>query len=319
MQANRIAEPKCRRGYVLLMVLAVSVLVVTVLASLAKMSLRRGLQAADAERQLQQRWGAQSLQEAVLKQAPKIFALRAERQAELKPDEPLPTTIRTAMNLGGVTFDLMLADEDAKLNLNALYHHVGKMKTEQALAKSVGPLFARAMALNPASAPMQLERQSSRLRQDDDDDEEEARPLIPDAFRSWGEVFDVSYIERMEGEAALPNLTTGITCWGGGQLNFRRASDEAFLAIAGSVIQDGAAKRMLTRYRDNPLISGNVLLEAQVTNRSKRERLTRLLSEVSTNYSLWIHASIRNGTSMQRFVVMSIDDEGVTHYEQFAH
>lgn len=306
-----------RRGYVLLIVLAVSVLVVTVLSTLAQVSLRRGLQAADAERDLQQRWGGVTLQEALLKDAPKVFLAQEERAAELTPGVPPPPTIRDAITLGGVTFDMLLGDEDAKLNLNTVYHQSGKMKTEQVLAK-VQPRLTRAIRLVPAVKPMQLSRES---RRDTDEEELSEQPQGPPrALRSWGEVFDIGRLKQdLASEAALPTVTSGITCWGGGQLNFRRATDDAILAVAGSVIQDGAASLLLQRYRQNPTVGVDTLLLAEVQNQQKRERLTRLLSQTSNNFSLWMNASASDGQSVRRFIVMNRDDEGVIRYEQFEH
>ncbi|MCA9140009.1 MAG: hypothetical protein KDB00_24720, partial [Planctomycetales bacterium] len=111
-----------RGGYVLLMVLAVLVLMVTVLATLSKLSLRRALAAADAQVRLQQRLGAESIEKALLPQAGKIFETLEEQTEQIRESTgnvvPTPKQIRHAFTMGGVTFDIVLADEDAKLNLN---------------------------------------------------------------------------------------------------------------------------------------------------------------------------------------------------------
>ncbi len=308
-----------RDGYVLLVVLAVSVFVVTVLGTLAKVSLRRGIQAADAQRSLQQRWGSLTLEKAILSQTPQIFQVREELAAKATPGVPPPPTIRTALSLGGVTFDLLLGDEDAKLNLNSLYHHAGPIKTERALREIVGPSVSTATQFIPATKPLLLSRESQRVT-DDPNQPEAVEREIPDAFRSWGEVFDLIRLGRqLGGDAALPNATTGITCWGNGQLNFRRASDEAILAVVGSVIQDGGARRLLQRHRKNPRAGVSVLLQTEVTDDGNRDQLATLLAETSTNFSLWIHASTKGGGSLQQLVVMNRDEEGVTRYQKFAY
>ena len=46
--------------------------------------------------------------------------------------------IQSNLVLGDVTFDLLLADEDAKLPLNTLYHHVGLKKTEDSISRIAG-------------------------------------------------------------------------------------------------------------------------------------------------------------------------------------
>jgi hypothetical protein len=307
-----------RDGYVLLVVIAVSVLVVTVLGTLAKQSLRRGLEAADAERSLQKRWGTLTLERALLAKAPKIFELREEIAAELTPGVPPSTTIRTALTLNGVTFDLLLADEDAKLNLNSLYHHVGEQQTQQAISKIIGPGTARTLRLVPAVKPLMLSRESQRNTLESDENDTE--PIVPDAFRSWGEVFDLGAMEAQIGsDAALPNLTTDITCWGTGQLNIRRASDQAILAVAGSVVQDGGAQRLLKRYRESKTASLSVLLQTEISGQRNRDKLSRMLSETSINFSVWVDASANGSGSQRTFAVMRRDEEGVTRQTKFAH
>ena len=312
----RLDSARSRLGYVLMIVLATSVLVVTVLGTLANVSLRRALQAADAGRELQQRWGTLTLQKTVLSQAPDLFLQRQELATESRLDAPPPPMIRDAMTLGGVTFDLMLGDEDAKLNLNVIYHLSGRQKTEQVLSEA-SPSAAMYARLVPAVQPQQLSRQQ-RSRPRDSDSDEEIEP-VADAFRSWGEVFDINALEQNLGsEAALPIATTGITCWGSGQLNFQRATDEAILAVAGSIVQDGGARRILKRYRDNPTIDLAALLQNEVANPQNRRQLARRLGQTSNHFSLWIHSSTPQRKFQQQLTVMSRDDEGVIRFESFA-
>lgn len=306
------------RGYVLLVVIAVSVLVITVLGTLAKTSLRRGLEAADAERSLQQRWGSYTLQKALLEEAPQIFEARDEITKELMPGQaPPPSVIRAVLTLRGVTFDMLLADEDAKLNLNAYYHRQGPQQTRQAVTGVAGAPVTLALRLTPATTPLLANARLLAGGQGGDDEDIE---VIPDAFRSWGEVFDIESLSSQLGsDAALPNLTTAVTCWGTGQLNIQRASDQAILAVAGSVVQDGGAQRLLKRYRDSRVPSLTTLLQTEITSPRNRQQLAELLSESSTNFSIWIDASTRGRPSVRTFTVMQRDDEGVTRQTKFVH
>lgn len=324
--ATRPSRPRRCDGYVLLTVIAVCVLVVTALATLAKLSLRRGLEASDAERSLQQRWGALTIQRTMLQQAPLVFQQQEDLIAETSPGNPAPTTIRTIVRLRDVTFDVLLGDEDAKLNLNALYHYGGPARTDQAISRVGGPMTGVAKRLLPAVEPMRLERETRRrsLSDADDEEEEEAEaeeePILPDAFRSWGEVFDLGRLDAgLARDASLPNLTMGMTLWGNGQLNFRRASDEAILAVAGLVVQDGAARRIVQRYRESPTATLAVLLQTEVSSEPDRKRLAELMSEASTNFSVWIDASSRGGGSLRSFTATRRDDEGVTRQTRFLH
>jgi len=331
--------PRPKAGYLLLVVLAVIVLVITVLGMLAKVSLRRGVQSADAQLALQQRWGVWSLERALLDEAPKVFALRDQQLVALGASAtPPPPLLRGALSLGGVTFDLMIADEDAKLNLNSIYHHAGLMEVQQAIGELVPPVGRGAIRLQPVVGPQLLSTGQSRVANgpraatiagvgqpetEQGSDDPSANPAglstVPMAFRSWGEVFDLALLATAVGsEAALPNLTTEITCWGTGQLNIRRAADPSILAVFRSVIPAGSATRMLKRYRDNPAADLAALLVTEVRDNRDREQLTRLLAEVSTHYSLWIDASIATGRPLRRLVLMQRDEEGVTRREGFS-
>ena len=127
-------------GYVLLAVIAVSVLVISALATLARLSLRRGLEASDAERSLQQRWGTMTIERTMLQQAPMVFEQQEELLAEQAPGSPTPTTVRAMLRLGDVNFDVLLGDEDAKLNLNAIYHQGGPERIAAAVNRHGGPI-----------------------------------------------------------------------------------------------------------------------------------------------------------------------------------
>ena len=320
-----------RSAFVLLVVLGVIILVITVLGLFAKVSLRRGVQSVDAQRALQQRWGAMTMQRVLMNRASNIFEARDEllKKTAQIGDPPPPPYIRSALTLGDVTFDLMVGDEDAKLNLNALYHHGGSGKLEQALQDVVPMAGLRALLPRPVVKPLLMEQgppasNARRTRNSDSeptgDDKEEGKPQIPAAFRSWGEVFDLAGLSKYAGsEVALPNLTTDMTCWGSGQLNVRRASDASILAVFGSVIQDGGATLFLKKYRENPTSDLNVLLLTEVDSERQREKLSRMVSETSTNFSLWIDASTKSGRPLREFVVGRRDEEGVTRIEKFAH
>ena len=309
-------------GYILLTVIAVSVLVITALATLANLSLRRGLEASDAERSLQQRWGALTIQRTMLAKAPLVFQQQEDDFAENAPGVPPPTTIRAIMTLRDVTFDIQLGDEDAKLNLNALYHYGGPRSVDQAIARAGGPVVGVAKRLLPGRGPRRLERSGGRITPGnaDEDDLDVEEPALLDAFRSWGEVFDLAALDAgLARDASLPNLTTGMTLWGNGQLNFRRATDEAILAVAGVVVQDGAARRIVQRYRESPTATLAVLLQTEISSEPDRKRLAQLLSEASTNFSIWIDASARGGGSLRAFTVTRRDDEGVIRQTRFLH
>lgn len=305
-----------RGGYVLLAVLAVLVLMVTILATLSKLSLRRALAAADAQVHLQQRVGADSIEKVLLPRAAKLFDDLEQQAEEIRKTTgtapPIPRQIRSAVTFGGVTFDVVIADEDAKLNVNQVYHMTGPARTESTLRDVTGPLSARSVRLLPATRPL-----TELLLESATDSEEDAE--IPRAFRSWGEVFDLTRLADGWGsDAALPTVTAEITCWGGGGLNIRRASDTSIRSAAACVLSDAGADRLLSRYRESPTMSLGILVQQEAKTESERLRLRRMLAETSTHFSLWIDASAIARGSMRTFSVMRKTDDGLTINERFA-
>ncbi len=313
--ARRYAGHKrqSRSGYVLMTVIAVSILVITCLSMLARQSLRMGLNAADKERMLQKRWGSLSLQRTLLANAGRIFEQQDKKNE--RQDNTTTPVIQSKLTLGEVTFDLLLADEDAKLPLNTLYHHVGLKKTEDSISRVAGSNVTLATRLIPAVEPMQISREEKQIAVTDDEGEEDVR----DAFRSWGEVFDLATLSKTaRNQSSLQAATTNLTCWGSGQLNFRRASDEAILALANIVVQDGKARRVLQRYRSNPTASLPTLLLSEVSDQQKQGKIQTIFSETRTNFSIWIDARSRTGPPLRTFTVMKRDADGVVQQQRFS-
>ena len=302
-----------RPGYVLIVVIGVCILVVTTLAILARVSLRRSLEAADSQRSLQQRWGSYSLRRALLPQAPAMFEMRERAYFDAiakrnSPMEPPPVHRRALLTLGNTTFDIVLADEDAKVNLNSLYHHVGERGVSDAI-ESVAGYDALAWAdLQPVIDPIDpVDLESSDVEE----------PLDWRAFRSWGEVFYLAASPNRRSNQAVVDVTTDITCWGGGALNIRRASDQAILAVSRGVVQDGTARRLVLRHRRNPTASVEGLLTNEIKDPQKRRRLRSLFTTQSAHYSVWIHASNGRTSPTQHFTVYGRVDDEVTSNHSF--
>ena len=298
-----------RSGYVLIAVLATMVLVVTVLSALSRTSLRRALAAADAQVRLQQRVGSDSIEAALLPKAGKVFDQLQEAAEANSVTSRFPTTLRGSVTTAGVTFDVLLSDEDAKLNLNAIYHSIGQQRTEMAIREVSGALVAQSLRLVPAAVS---ETKPTNL----DGEIIEAPPRV---FRSWGEVFDLSRLSASVGDdAALPNLTTELTCWGGGALNLKRASDEAIVQTAACVLSQAGADRLVRRYRENPMATMEILARQATDSDARRRALQRLLGETSNHFSIWIDASASARRSKRTFSAYRQTEDGTIANERFA-
>ncbi|KAA5541082.1 hypothetical protein FYK55_19510 [Roseiconus nitratireducens] len=310
-ETHQGAAGRPRQGYALLAVLGVIVLTVTVLSALSQQSLQRGLAAADARIRLQQRLGAESIQRHLLPRAAAVFdRLQEEAEAGGRSGNRVPTQLRSSVSIGGITFDVVLADESAKVNLNSVYHSVGRERTESMIVDVAGIAAARAARLTPAVPTVKSFGAS-------DDADGPAAP--PPAFRSWGEVFDLTTLQQTIGDdAALANVTAELTCWGSGGLNLRRASDESIRAVATCVLSRAGAERLVRRYRENPTMTLAILVQQEAASETLRRKLLRMFSETSTDHSLWIDASSPARRSLRTFSVLSQGDDGTVVNQRFA-
>lgn len=324
-----------QQGYVLMVVIALLALVVTALASLSSISLRQALAASDAQTRLQIRLGALSLEQAVLPRVGHYYddlQKQWEKQGSEGADSvTLGAPVRSVVVFGGVTYDLRFADEDAKLNLNRLYH-VGQVQRVNESLQSVLPPPAlsavRVIPALPSATWKAFEARDDDARPgrdageeslDDLDKQITASRVVPNAMASWGQVFDLPTLaQRFDSDAALPNVTQQISLWSGGAVNLRRAPDAVILAAARCVLSQSDADQFLDRYHENPTIGVEILVNGQTESKTERERLLKLLGQSSSSFSLWVDAKAEGQPRQRWFAVMLQDEEGTSQIERWA-
>lgn len=262
-----IGKRHARRGYVLVMALAMITLAGFLLAGVARSSLSAATEACDAREELQRRWGAISCQRVFLNQAPAIFQALDELSAGNAPGRPEGRLMAGEITLGKMVFELRLADECAKANLNAAYARRGGAAAVKKLCREFAggalPLELRPAATNQARG-----------------------------FDSWGQVFAADESAAPE---AMPRLlaeaTQRLTCWGSGKLNVRRAPDDVLRSVARLVVSQKAANDLVGVRRRNADGDLKKWLSAIDIAQQSRRKLAQVLSEDSNCYSLWITAS----------------------------
>lgn len=290
-----------RRGVVLLIVLIAIIIAAATLVSFARNSMQVGADAVKARSELQARWGRASLNRALLPAADAVFKERDKQLRKAKKELP-PPIIQDQVVLGGMAFDLGLADESAKLNINRVYQIGGLEKTRQAVRELSGSLNA-----------IRLQPESSAVGQPDEVEIEDGQqPPQPVAFRAWGQVFDLSRIE------SLPAATSRLTCFSRGEVNLLRAEEEAAIEVVSVVLPRAQARRMCSEFRDNPQNAIAPLVDRFTANPSARARLKRLLSESSVCYSLYVRCVPMNGVRTS-FAAIVPDGDGVLRTREFEY
>ena len=189
-------RPRQRRGATLLIVVACIVLAGLAMVGVTRQSLRMATDSVQAEIELQQRWATTSLQRTMLHSAPRIFADLEQRSLAAGNIGPFPSSVQTELLLGGVRLNAVLADEQAKLNLNAVYHSRGVSATELAAQKMKGfsGLRTRLSPEVPSTARGRRIGDSRETTEDESSEDEIDAPPPTPAFRHWGQVFDLSLI-----------------------------------------------------------------------------------------------------------------------------
>lgn len=256
---------KPRRGYVLMMTLALIVIAALATAGIARRSLQLANEAVQAQTALQHRWGATSCRRLLLDRAEEIF-LRTEAEREKKGlPLPSPAILSAQVQLGGATYRLWLADEDAKANINAITARLPS-KRRQILS-----------ALASSRIPFQL-RPEERF--------EGARRK--QWFSSWGQIVDLGPIWEMAPLDPLIELASQLTCWGGEKLNIRRASDKSVLVLATQLINPQIARKLIASRAETSDGKLDPLLRTLALKRKDESVLKSWFTDRSSCYSLWL-------------------------------
>lgn len=276
--ALRVPHPR-RGAFVLVMVLALLTVCALCLAGLARRSLDAGEQAASARTDLQRRWGVMSCARTYLPLAKDLLEAEAAKLPAQSRIWPLPASVGIEFDLGDLHFSVLLADEDAKANLNAISR--SNPDGQRAVASLVEERASgvEGVAVNVQAAPTQGAPNQGTSGSNQ----------ASAVFRSWGQVFEpTSASTPGEFASRLRDVTKDITCWGSGRLNIQRASDEAIRLVCGNHIAPDILAKLLAR-RHEPGITGvESLLDELALRRTDRSTLERLLTDRSSRYSLWI-------------------------------
>jgi hypothetical protein len=191
-----------RRGYVLIMTLAVLVLATTVMVGVSRAALHHANAARDAQDELQRRYGSASIRAALLGRAESVLAL-----AEAAQGRRLASTA-ASVQLGSRVFDVVVSDEQAKANVNRMLETaVDRASLETRLREAMtGTGLGRTVRLRPAADNGDVGRQR---------------------VTGIGQVFDLT---QASPERLLDPRTGALhmlTIWGDGRVNVRRASPAA--------------------------------------------------------------------------------------------
>ena len=278
-----------RRGYVLLATLGLLVLCATLLVSLSRLAIDHALRSRLAEDELQRRWGAHSCVTTVLANGESFL-----REAESRQKHPV-ASLKFEVRLGKHTFDLLLADEQAKVNVNFLLDATDRPTAENRIRQSLtGSGLGNSLRLRPDPTPPPIPQ-------------EVAPPLILGMgirlapvnrrhITGLGQIFDLTQTppERLFASGA-PHSSAPLdmlTCWTTGHINIRRASEPALrLAYGPSLTRSQIAQLVEGRnsiFAVLPPFPNLAIPTRRVELEIPQTAGVPPASEITTCHSLWI-------------------------------
>jgi hypothetical protein len=241
---------------VLLLTLVLIALATAGTAGVVRLGLRQALAASSAERDLQRRWAVTSARAAVLPAAEDVLA-----NAEVRGGQAVRTTASTVV-LSGQRVTLVVADEQAKVNVNALLAREGRAGAER--------LVRGLVRSADSTVPLQLSPAPG---------DREGPAVI-----SFEQVFPGAGPSELAGQPA----TADVTCWGDGKLNVRRASRDALRTAVGTALDLSQVESLLDARRKDPRLPVAELLAQLSLTDEQWQAAGELLTDKSACHSLWV-------------------------------
>ncbi len=268
-------------GFALVITLVVIAIAATALAAAAGRSCHAVMEAGTAMEEIQIRWGALSCRELSMSRAEWML------MKDAKGDQvPAPATRRSIV-LGGITFDLIFSDEQAKANANALASSRDKADLAHAL-------MALQKDLNHIT--------QVRLRPS------KPNPKNPDSDHMLYSSFDQILVAPRPGDLISADRfrrSAGdrITCWSNGKVNFKRADRQVLRVTLAGLLNEGQIAELIN-YRDQSpdctLMEALEKIEMPDSEIRDRDKIfgevMEILTDMSLCHGLWViaHGGARN-------------------------
>jgi hypothetical protein len=293
-------QRKNNPGFVLLMALAILAIAGTILAAASRRCCGRVLDASAARQGLQVAWGTLSLQATCLGAAEDILT-----RDSVRLDRPVVWSGRR-IALGGMTFHVVVSDEQAKANVNL----IAKLRGDRTVASSLSALQSGlSEALHVVPRPQ----------------EQAARPGSPGEFHvglpmlygSYEQLFDMVHPSQLfardsHGNHAghRPAAIDRFTCWGSGQVNFRRADPAVLREVLLGALDNSDVGKILAFRQKQPDGTRMELMTHLDLASDKALKASELLTDTSACHSVWIIAEGSTRKWYRLYVQQSVSPEG---------
>jgi hypothetical protein len=275
-------------GFALLLTLFLIVMVGIALTGLARRSMLGALEAQDATEELQRRWALTSLRAATLSRVPILLEHGEQTRSTRQRVVSLPE-LHLTCRLSGTDYDLVLTDEQAKLNVDRFFRQTNSTNAQNAIKR----LLPRSTE-SSASVNVHLRPQA---RQGDGQS-------LP-ALGAFGQLFDQASPHDLLGTTQQPGLSSQITCWGDGRINIRRAAPEVIQLVCDQILTRDQITKLIRRRDDDPSQKLPALLDGLSSLDEKtKSQLSTLFTDETTCFGLWI---VARGTQRSWFTFVAAE------------
>jgi hypothetical protein len=255
---------KCSRrsGFILAITLLVLSITVMLTVGFARFSLITAIQASQQESRARIKWGNASCQRFALEQATRLL----KQAPASNPSESLARS-ECFVELGGSTFQMLLADESAKVNLNQLAAVTSMNEMASIAGRLVGDRGL--VTLRPVKGFAAN------------------GPSLEIPLASWDQVFRGDEAERLVARELI-RRTESITLWSG-RLRPSLAADLTIFETLRPAVGSTIADRFIRLLRDAPQRPVADLIKEVSPSERAAEKLSELLADQSDCYSIWVN------------------------------
>lgn len=266
-----------RSGFALLLTLLLVVIAGIALAGIARRSMLGAVEARDATEELQRRWAIVTCQETLMPRLPAF--LEPPDDAGNPQRRPLPPAEkRFSINLAGHDYQIVLTDEQAKLNVA---HWLQKSNAAD----------AEAMLKRLLPAPASAEGSGFRIH---------LRPTILRGglgeaalpkIGSYEQLLENTPPHALLGEQGGTGLASFVTCWGDGRVNLSRAPVPVIRQVCAELLTGDQIDALLSLRSLDPQRKLADMLEKQALfTDQQRSALQALFTYESKCFGFWIIA-----------------------------
>lgn len=280
-------------GFALLMTLLLVVIAGIALTGIARRSAMAAVHSLGEVEELQRRWAITSCRATLLDRAGAIMdgaerpgrPTAAHQSASTSSGQPasqvakkIIPSLHLRCQLSGVEYELLLVDEQTKLNINNLWGQHGPTKTRAILRTLL--FYSHRSTNSPLDiTPQPLRRPPSTTGQ--------SRP-IP-LFGSYDQMTPGIPASVWMGTEGAGGLASKVTCWGDGKLHFRRSPDAVIEQACGHLIDPTSLRAFLIARRTHPALElEDLLINLEQMPEKIRSILRNTLTERSDCHALWI-------------------------------